>query len=303
MGVQQMKLGISTYSLLPAINSGEMTVLDVIDWIADLGGEHVEIVPFGFELVDNDELIMQIKERAKERGIDISNYSILANLLPDTEEEYRAEIERLKKEVDIANKLGVKRMRHDVSAFRRPMNQNTIINYEQELDKMVSACREVADYAKKYGITTTVENHGFYVNGSDRVQRLIEEVNRDNYKLTLDVGNFLCMDEDPVMGAKKLIEYTEVVHLKDFYIRKSAKMPGEGMLYRCDSGTWFQSYGGNLLRGAIVGQGDIDLWEILSIIKDSKFDGYITIEFEGMEPCKLATEQGFNLAKQIWNRV
>jgi len=298
-----MKLGVSTYSLLPAIESGEMTVLDVIDWIADLGGEHVEIVPFGFKLVDNNELVDAIREKAAERNIDISNYSILANLLPDTEEEYRNEIERLKKEVDIANRLGVKRMRHDVSAFRRPMNQNTIIHYEKELPKMVAACREIADYANQYGITTTVENHGFYVNGSDRVQRLIEEVNRDNYRLTLDVGNFLCMDENPVMGTKKLIQYTEVVHLKDFYIRQADTMPGAGMLYRCDSGTWFQSYGGNLLRGAIVGQGDIDLWEILKIIKLSEFDGYVTIEFEGMESCKLATEQGFRLANEIWKRI
>lgn len=298
-----MKLGVSTYSLLPAIESGEMTVLDVIDWVADLGGEHVEIVPFGFKLVDNDELVDAIREKAAERNIDISNYSILANLLPDTEEEYRNEIERLKKEVDIANRLGVKRMRHDVSAFRRPMNQNTIIHYEKELPKMVAACREIADYANQYGITTTVENHGFYVNGSDRVQRLIEEVNRDNYRLTLDVGNFLCMDENPVMGTKKLVQYTEVVHLKDFYIRKADRMPGAGMLYRCDSGTWFQSYGGDLLRGSIIGQGDIDLWGILGIIKSSEFDGYITIEFEGMEPCKLATEQGFRLANEIWKRI
>lgn len=33
-----MKAGLSTYSLLQAIRAGEMTVLDVIDWIADNGG-------------------------------------------------------------------------------------------------------------------------------------------------------------------------------------------------------------------------------------------------------------------------
>ncbi len=33
-----MKLGVSTYSLMNAIKTGEMTVLDVIDWIAELGG-------------------------------------------------------------------------------------------------------------------------------------------------------------------------------------------------------------------------------------------------------------------------
>jgi len=36
-----MKVGLSTYSLLNDLNSGEMTVLDVIDWIAANGGEHI----------------------------------------------------------------------------------------------------------------------------------------------------------------------------------------------------------------------------------------------------------------------
>ena len=30
-----------TYSLLEAIEAGEMTVLDVFQWVADQGGEHV----------------------------------------------------------------------------------------------------------------------------------------------------------------------------------------------------------------------------------------------------------------------
>ena len=46
-----MKLGVSTYSLMNEIKAGTMSVLDVIQWIADNGGEHVEIVPFGFDLV------------------------------------------------------------------------------------------------------------------------------------------------------------------------------------------------------------------------------------------------------------
>lgn len=59
-----MKLGVSTYSLLPAIRSGEMSVLDAIQWIADNGGEHVEIVPFGFQLVDNPSLTDEVREKA-----------------------------------------------------------------------------------------------------------------------------------------------------------------------------------------------------------------------------------------------
>jgi sugar phosphate isomerase/epimerase len=290
-----MKIGLSTYSLVELIRNGEMSVLDAIQWIADNGGEHVEIVPFGFDLVDNDELIEAIRNKAKEASIDISAYSILANLIQDDEEEFEKEIQRVMMHVDIANKLGVKLMRHDVSAFTRSAEENTIKNYEKDLPKMVEACRRIADHAAKYGITTTVENHGFYVNGSDRVQRLMELVDRPNYKATLDVGNFLCVDEQPLVGIKKMLPYTTMVHLKDFYVRYPDKHPGEGK--------WFISNHGNMLRGAIVGQGEIDIWKAVKMIKESGYDGYISIEFEGMEDCRLGSRIGMENARRIWNEV
>lgn len=298
-----MKLGVSTYSLLNALRSGEMTVLDVIQWIADHGGEHVEIVPFGFTLVDNPDLIDAVRNKAEEVGIDISNYAILADFLKDDKEAFEAEIERVKREVDVAHRLGVKLMRHDVASFRRPLEKSTIIDFERELPRMVEACRRIADYAAQYGITTTVENHGFFVNGSDRVIRLIHEVDRPNYRMTLDTGNFWCMDEDPVVGAKKTISYAVMVHLKDFYHRRARSFAREGELFRCDSGTWFKTYSGDLLRGAIVGDGDIDLFEVMAVIKHSGYDGYISIEFEGQEECRAGTRIGLENARRIWDAV
>ena len=297
-----MKIGLSTYSLLPAIKSGEMSVLDVIQWIADYGGEHDEIVPFGYNLVDNDSLIEAIRKKAEEVGIEISNYALLANVLQEDEEAYENEIKRLMNEVDIANKLGVMRMRHDVSAFRRSADQNTIIHFEKDLPRMVDACRRIADYAAQYGIITTVENHGFYVNGSDRIIRLIHEVNRPNFKMTLDVGNFLCMDEDPVVGVKKTLPYAVMIHLKDFYLRPSYRDPGGTTLFDC-AGKWFRTFSGNFLRGAIIGQGDMDMWEILRLIKNSGYDGYISIEFEGMENCQYGSRVGMDNARRILGEV
>ncbi|TGV29449.1 sugar phosphate isomerase/epimerase, partial [Mesorhizobium sp. M00.F.Ca.ET.186.01.1.1] len=63
-----MKIGLSTYSLLTAIRAGEMDVLDVVQWIADNGGEHMEIVPYGFTLVDNYELADAGRDKAKALG-------------------------------------------------------------------------------------------------------------------------------------------------------------------------------------------------------------------------------------------
>jgi hypothetical protein len=41
----KMKVGISSYSLLKDINAGKLDILDVVQWVADNGGEHLELVP------------------------------------------------------------------------------------------------------------------------------------------------------------------------------------------------------------------------------------------------------------------
>lgn len=293
LGVIQMKIGLSSYSLFKALKANALTIIEAIEWVKDNGGEHIEIVPnLGFELENNPELIDEIREKAAEVGIEISNYAIGANFLTDDESSYQAEIERVKKEVDIANRLGAKFMRHDVAS--RPIPECTIENFEADLPKLVAACQEIADYASQFGITTSVENHGFYIQASDRVQSLINNVDRPNFKTTLDVGNFLCVDEDPVAAVKKNMPYASIVHIKDFYYRPEHLNPGEG---------WFQTSSGNYLRGAISGHGDINLREAIKVIKESGYDGYISIEFEGMEDCKQGSKIGMNNVRRLWEEV
>lgn len=285
-----MKLGVSTYSLYQALQSGEMSVRDVIAYIASIGGEHAEIVPLGFNLTEQPELIGIIRRQAEESGIELSNYAVGANFSGLNDEEFAGEIERLKREVDIAAALGVKKMRHDVASSQ----DLSIARFLGELPRLAEACRIIADYAAPHGITTSVENHGYYIQHSDRVQALVGLVDRSNFKTTLDVGNFLCVDEDPAVAVGANIGIASMVHVKDFYYRKGTGKLGEG---------WFGTSGGNWLRGAIAGHGDIDMPRVLRIVKESGYDGYISIEFEGMENCRTGTRLGFETVKRLWNEI
>lgn len=287
-----MKLGVSSYSLWGAIRDGQMTITDAVRWVAEHGGEHIEIVPIGFDLIQNPGLIDQIRQAASEAGIEISNYAIGANFIADSEAEYQEKIAEVKRHVDIAARLGVKLMRHDVAT--RPLEQTSIQQFESDLPHLVQACREIADYAAQYGITTSVENHGFYIQAADRVQRLVLEVDRPNYKTTLDIGNFMCADEDSVVSVQKNLPFASMIHLKDFYLRPSYLNPGEG---------WFRTAGGNYLRGAIIGHGDIDMREVLRVIKRSGYNGYLSVEFEGMEECRLGTRIALENARRLWDEI
>ncbi len=290
-----MKLGISIYCLDNAMAEG-MTVYEAMDWAKEHGCEHIEFVPFHLPLVDeehrclNTELIDNVREYAKKIDLEISTYSVNADLIKPDEAERRAEIERVKLHIDAAARLGLKWMRHDIAGFRRPFSSNTPLNFEKDLPLMIEGTRELCDYAAQYGITTTLENHGFYCNGSDRLIRILDGLDRPQMKMTLDVGNFLCVDEYNIAAVKKCLPYAQIIHLKDFYIRSKDQLPGQNEMFNCDNGSWFETLGGMMLRGAITGQGDMPVRQIIHMIKESGFDGYISIEFEGMEPCRRATD-------------
>lgn len=288
-----MKLGISTYCLRKAIDNGSMNLPDVVSWAAKTGAEHVEIVPVGVDLTGQHDLVDAIRARADKDKIELSNYCIGANFLTEDKKSLDKEIQRVKSHVDVADQLGVKLMRHDVASV--PKEKTSIDRFMEDLPVLADACREVAEYASQFGITTSVENHGFYVQASDRVKMLVTMVGRDNYKTTIDVGNFLCADEKPLGGVKKNLSIASMVHLKDFYIRRPGISGGD--VYP----NWLQTTGGYYLRGSIFGQGDVDTFEIVKAIKSSGYEGYLSIEFEGLEDCLMATQVSFENARKMWD--
>lgn len=286
-----MKLGLSSYSLHRAVESNEMSVLEAMQWAAEHGAEHFEIVPLGsFKLEKNSPLIEEIRDKASETGLELSNLAVGGNLLQSSDAEYEQEIARLCDQVDIAHAFGMKLMRHDIAFL--PPEQATAERFEAEFGRLADGCRRVADYAATYGITTSIENHGYFVQSSDRVLRLIHAVNRPNFKTTMDIGNFICVDEPNLPAVKRNINYASMIHVKDFYIRPEWNDPGEG---------WFRSAGGSYLRGAILGQGDVPVREIIAFIKRSGYQGYLSLEFEGLEDCKLGSSYGLNYARRVWN--
>ena len=301
-----MKIGVSSYCLDSLMEAGKMTLFEVIDWVAKQGGECIEFVPFAFRFDDeatgkiDSEFIAKVIRRVKDAGIEAVNYSVLSNLCVEDDEAFEKEVARICHHVDIAAELGVPRMRHDISAFRRPLDQNGLKDFDALLPRMVEGARRITEYAKGRGVRTLIENHGFFVNGCDRVERVINGVNHENYGLLLDTGNIICMDEDPSVAAWRLASQAEIVHLKDFYIRH--RDPGDTTQFDC-GGHWFRSYAGRYLRGSILAQGDLDMWAILGSLKKAGFDGNLMIEFEGLEEPAYATAVSISNARRIWNEV
>jgi sugar phosphate isomerase/epimerase len=216
----------------------------------------------------------QLRDIAAGCGIPLIAYAIGADFLGGSGGDLKKEIERVCREVDVAKALGVPLMRHDAT-WGVPKEWKDGKSFCANVNRLAEGCREVTKYAEGLGIRTTVENHGYYCQDSERVEMLVDTVRHPNFGVLLDVGNFACADEDSGVAVGRLLPYTFHCHVKDFHIKSGNGIaPGNG---------WFTSRGGNFLRGAIVGHGDIPVSQCLRLIKNAGYAGAVSLEFEGME--------------------
>ena len=293
-----MQFGFSSYSFYQYLRDGRMSLLDVIDWIAASDATHMEIATVSLSpeisndtsALDRDTaMIAALKQRSADTGVTLSNLVVPGDLL-GTPDEVAATKDRLKRHLDLAAELGIGLFRHDVAKWAH--RARDVAEFESLLPRMVEACQEIAQYAAQYGITSSVENHGLLMNGSERVRRLLYLVDEPNFKTTLDVGNFMSVDENPVVAVAANAPYASIVHLKDFYVRR--QNPGEG---------WNLTPGGSYLLGSIVGYGDLDMHSIVGGIVDADYDGFVSIEFEGIEDALVGASRGLENAQRIFAEV
>lgn len=271
-----MKLCVSSYSLARWRRENNKTLEDSIVQIARMGVPAVEFSGLQgsrYTKAKNPvELAKRVRDFTHKQGLAIAGYSVGGDLMLPPKAQKDAVAQR-KQEIDVAAALGVKNTRQDVTRGF-PVGWKGPKTFAAALKVVVPALRELADYAQDKGVVFTLENHGFYMQASRRVEQLLKTVDHPNYKLTMDMGNFLCANEDPVDAVARVAKYAVIAHAKDFHVRPKKMMPPSG---------WFATPTPIALRGAIVGHGEIDIPAQLKLLKKAKYKGYLSLEFEGME--------------------
>ncbi len=285
-----MKFALSSYSLSGLVNSGKANEKELIKITKDLGFEGIEFAeihpPKG---ADKLSWAKELKEECDRVGLTVTQYSVGADFLYGSDGDFNKEVSRLKDEVLVAATLGASGMRHDATGGFRG-EEKKYKGFSDALPVIVKGYKEVTEFAKEKGIKTMIENHGFFCQDSERVEKIVNGVADENFGVQLDIGNFLCVDEDPVTACSRLAPYVSYVHAKDFHIKSGNALPP------CDG--FFKTRGGNYLRGAIVGHGDVPVLQCLSIVKNAGYDGFVTLEFEGIEEPEKACRFGLNTLKK-----
>lgn len=283
-----MKISVSSYSFQQYIGAGKMTQLDCVAKAKEMGFDAIEFTDLAGapDLEAQKDYARQIRAEADRLNLPINAYTIGACLYQESEEKNQAEIRRLEGQLEVAAILGAKVMRHDVCyALGKTGDARS---FDLMLPTLAKNARAVTEYAQKLGIRTCSENHGYIAQDSDRVERLFNAVHHDNYGLLVDMGNFVCVDEDPAKAVSRVAPYAVHVHAKDMLVRSE---PTGACCY--------PTRGCNYFCGTVVGEGDVPVKKCLRILERAGYDGYVSIEFEGAEDCLTGIARGLKNLRKI----
>lgn len=286
-----MKISVSSYSFSKYISEGKLTQFSCIAAAKELGFDAIEFV----DIIPHDgsskeEYAKKLRQECERLNMPISNFTFGAELFSPADGDRRKEIERVKSMIDLAEILGAKSVRHDATGGFAP-GERGYRGFDDVLPVIADACREITEYAASKGIKTMVENHGIFCQDSARVEKLCNTVANDNFGLLCDMGNFLCADENPAIAFGRVAPYAFYAHAKDFHVKDgNGYDPGEG---------FFRTRNGNFLRGAIIGHGDVPIRHCLFALKRAGYDGFIAIEFEGMEDNMVGLRIGLANLRQM----
>lgn len=279
-----MKLGLSMYSYNAAYQQGRLDIPNFIQEAKRLGVQGVELLDFFWR--DPASELPDVRAALQNTGLPVGVYSVANNFVQSSEAARAAEVKKITSGVDYALQLGAKVVR----VFAGDITPD--FTYEQCLLWIVAGLKEASEYAYEQGITLALENHGRLAGRSEQVQTILNAVASPALKANPDTGNFLLVHQASHLEVAALATRAAMVHFKDFRV-----VPDNyaGAAYVGTEGLKF--------AGTAIGEGEVDLPDCVQSLRESGFDGWLNVEYEGEEDPFSAVSRSVDYTRQLLERV
>jgi L-ribulose-5-phosphate 3-epimerase len=276
---KELKLSLAQWSIHRSIENGTLKAEDFASIAKnDFGFSAVEYVNGFYRDHAGDEVFWK-KMRARADSLGVKSLLIMVDEEGDlgnpNAEERKKAVENHYKWVDAASILGCHSIR--INAFGDGPK-------EEVQAAMVDALKQLCTYAATNNINVLIENHGLYSADGKWVAEIMQQVNMENVGTLPDFGNWCLSHKWGSTQPGKVC--TEVY---DRYLGVAETLPFA-------QGVSAKSYTFNEQGEEII----IDYSKMLKMVKDSDFDGYIGIEYEG-EP--LSEPDGIRATKALLEKT
>ena len=150
--------------------------------------------------------------------------------------------------IDLAQKLGARTLSTEPGGPLENMHR------DEGLRLFLEGLMAVEQHAREMGIRILIEPEpGLLIENSGQFTSLFRELPPDVFGLNCDIGHFFCVGEDPVRVIKEMKDVIHHFHLEDI-------APSREHYH------------------LLLGDGAIDLPQVLNAIGEMGYDGFVTVE-------------------------
>jgi len=235
------------------------SVSGMFELTKELGLEGIDFVTL------HDTAPAELRRMAEDIGVEVACHTFFADVNHDDPKARARGVDQIKRGIENAVILGAP------CTMVPPMGKGEY-SPQRSRRHIIDALAETVDFARKAGVTLTVENFSGRSSPcvtSDDLLPFVEQV--PGLKITFDCANCLTGGEDPARSFTRCAEHVVHVHFKDYEIVPTNEKGG----FLGTDGRWY--------RPAVMGQGAVDHREVLAAMKDAQYDGFINIEYGGRD--------------------
>ena len=233
---------ICAYSFRNQLKAGSMTYADLIRMAADVGADGIDFTVYWLPDT-NDQTLFPLKRLAYRSSVAIYTIGIDAKMAQPTPELRAVEIEKVRKWLGVAERLGASHVRVFGGNVPKGASQDQAVGWA------VETLKRSADEAAKKGITLGVEDDGGITTNADRTVEIVKKADSEWAGINLDIGNF---PDDAYKQIEMCAPYATNVHFKSEVHVDHKGQP-------------------------------VDIPRILKILGNAGYHGYLAIEYEAAD--------------------
>ncbi len=140
---------------------------------------------------------------------------------------------------------------------------------DQAMELMKRSYGQIIDVAEAYGVTVSIEVHGYFTTNPDRMAEMLDFCDSPHLRMNMDTGNSFIAGRDPVAFCKRFKDRVTHVHVKDVSESLAKAVRGH------DTGI--------AVSHCSIGDGvnAANIKQVLTVLHERGYDGVLSMECEG----------------------
>lgn len=276
--LRPVRFGVSTYSFWQ-FRAEPSPIERCIDDAARMGFDGVEILQVQLMGDESNGRLQKLKRQAHALGLALCGFSTHQGFVSPDPAVRQENVAKTLRSIDLAHRLGIATMRVNTGRWGTSKDFDALManrgieprlpghTDDEAFGWVIEAFEKCLPRAEECGVVLGLENHWGLGRTAEGVMRIVEAIDSPWLRVTLDTGNFL---DDIEPQLERIAPAACLVQAKTY----------EG------GGKWYTL--------------DIDYATVAEILRNVRYQGWVSLEFEGKADPAVAVPRSLAMLKEAF---